>query len=500
MFKVLAIDDEAPIRQWLEFCINKIDKFQVVGVASNGKEALELFKSKRPDIVVTDIEMPGMTGLEVLKQMQLIDSEFYAIVLTSHEDFSYARQALHLGTAEYILKTEISDISLTEVLQEASRHISESSKNSPTIYEHGKRNHFLQSIALGKHSMPVDELELKNYNIPLVEGNVIALDILNLDSALNSQEILKNLKGLKNVTSFSFGFDHTIVLANPTFETKEEMKRTFIRTCEETVDHQACYMGISEIGNSLCVVHKVIQTARQRCSLSFYAAQKHVFYEEVGLKEEIKHGEAYKASFSKELLGQEYTKAIETKNKMIHDVIKEQPTDIEQMKKMMGFFSTSLLHFTKDDIPEIENQVATVNRQIQDASCMDELLTTMNSVFLSFEKKTKMRQDYSSGIMDAISYMEKHYSEKITLAMVANVISFSPEYFSRLFMKETGMNFVVYLNNIRMKNAVKLLETTNLKVYEIAEKSGYSSLSYFSTAFKKKFGQNPYEYQMNARK
>ena len=62
------------------------------------------------------------------------------------------------------------------------------------------------------------------------------------------------------------------------------------------------------------------------------------------------------------------------------------------------------------------------------------------------------------------------------------------------------MNFVVYLNNIRMKNAVKLLETTNLKVYEIAEKVGYSSLSYFSTTFKKKFGQNPYEYQMNVGK
>ena len=293
MFKVLAIDDEVLIRQWLEFCINKIDKFQVVGVASNGKEALDLFRSERPDIVVTDIEMPGMTGLEMLKQMQLIDSEFYAIVLTSHEDFSYAREALHLGTAKYILKTEISDISLAEVLQEASRQISESSKNSPTVYEHGKRNHYLQSIALGKHSMPVDEFTLKDYNIPLVEGKIIALDILNLDSALNSQEILKNIKGLNNVISFSFGFEHTIVLANPIFETLEEMKESLISICEEALDNQMCYMGISDIGNSLGVVNKVIQMARQRCNLSFYVTQKHVFYDEVGLKEEIKHGEAY---------------------------------------------------------------------------------------------------------------------------------------------------------------------------------------------------------------
>ena len=244
---------------------------------------------------------------------------------------------------------------------------------------------------------------------------------------MNSQEILKNIKGLNNVISFSFGFEHTIVLANPIFETLEEMKESLISICEEALDNQMCYMGISDIGNSLGVVNKVIQMARQRCNLSFYVTQKHVFYDEVGLKEEIKHGEAYKASFSKELLGQEYRKAIKTKNKMINDVIKERPTDIEQVKKMMGFFATSLLYFTKDDIPEIENQVATVNKQIQDSNCMDELLTTINSVFDSFEKKTELRQDCSAGVIDAINYMEEHYSEKITLGMVANVISFSPE-------------------------------------------------------------------------
>lgn len=79
--------------------------------------------------------------------------------------------------------------------------------------------------------------------------------------------------------------------------------------------------------------------------------------------------------------------------------------------------------------------------------------------------------------------------------MVAQAVNFNAEYFSRLFVRETGMNFTVYLNSLRMRQAVELLEHTDKKVYEIAEEVGYSSLSYFSTAFKKSFGQTPAEYQ-----
>ncbi|MBM6901218.1 helix-turn-helix transcriptional regulator, partial [Gemmiger formicilis] len=94
---------------------------------------------------------------------------------------------------------------------------------------------------------------------------------------------------------------------------------------------------------------------------------------------------------------------------------------------------------------------------------------------------------YSPAIRDAIAYLKAHYREKISLSMVAQAVNFNAEYFSRLFVRETGMNFTVYLNSLRMRQAVELLEHTDKKVYEIAEEVGYSSLSYFSTAFKKSF-------------
>lgn len=500
MLKVLAVDDEAPIRQWLEFCINRQEEFQVVGIASNGVEGLELFKREKPDIVVTDIEMPGMDGLQMLEQMQLMNAAVYAIILTSHDDFSYARKALHLGTAEYILKTEISEESLSESLRRAEKVICENTKGSTTVYDHGNRNHFLQSLAMKKQPVSVTLKELEEYHIPLIETGLVAFDIWNAASDLNSQEILRKFADFQNMTFFSLGIDHTVALANAGTKDTEELIHKLTEQCEKIMEGQRCYIGISDIADSYSEISKIIQMAMLRCTRSFYEPQKHVFYQEQYLKEELKHEEALKASFSKELLRQNYNEAIGIKNRMVMDVQTEKPANIENVKKLFLFFVTSLLHFTKDDILEIEEQIEIINKEIEECGCLEEHVGIINKAFDRLEEKVKTNHNFSPGIQKAIQYMEEHYEEKISLAIVANEISFSPEYLSRLFNKETGVNFVVYLNNVRMKHAVNLLETTNLKVYEVAEKAGYQSLSYFSTAFKKNFGKNPYEYQLETQK
>ena len=122
MLKVLVVDDEAPIRQWLEYCVDQFDGFTVAGAAASGVQGLDIYRRELPDIVVSDIEMPGMDGLEMLRRMQKIHSA-YMIILTSHEDFYYARQALTQGTAEYILKAEITMSSFQEALNKAAGEI-----------------------------------------------------------------------------------------------------------------------------------------------------------------------------------------------------------------------------------------------------------------------------------------------------------------------------------------------------------------------------------------
>lgn len=118
MIKVLAVDDEAPIRQWLYYCISRLPGFRCVA-ASSAQEGIELAQVEAPDIVLSDIEMPGMNGLQMLEHIRRRLPDIYAVILTSHEDFDYARAALKQGCAEYILKTEMTEDGLSAVLEKA---------------------------------------------------------------------------------------------------------------------------------------------------------------------------------------------------------------------------------------------------------------------------------------------------------------------------------------------------------------------------------------------
>lgn len=129
MLKVLVVDDDSPIRRWLEYCIGQLEGFVLAGSAASGTQGLELYRRELPDIVVTDIEMPGMSGLEMAAQIQAIRPA-HIIILTSHDNFDYARRALQSGTAEYILKTEVTLETMRDLLCKAARTIRSNGDNA----------------------------------------------------------------------------------------------------------------------------------------------------------------------------------------------------------------------------------------------------------------------------------------------------------------------------------------------------------------------------------
>ena len=205
-------------------------------------------------------------------------------------------------------------------------------------------------------------------------------------------------------------------------------------------------------------------------------------------------------AFSKELFGQHYQEAAAIKDQAIREILDDCPTDLDAVKGLCAFFASTLMHLTMEQAEGWEARLEDVERRIAATQDMGQLTAILDQVFAPFASGLPRPGSYSEPIREAIAYMKSHYAEKLTLGMVAGRASFNPEYFSRMFTKETGLNFVTYLNNLRMRRAVELLERTDKKIYEIAEEVGYSSVSYFSTAFKKTFGQNPNEYQLRARR
>lgn len=501
MIKVLIADDEVPIRQWLEFCISKLEGYKVVGAVSNGAEGYSLFRKTLPDIVITDIRMPVMDGLEMLKMIQNLNPSVSTVVLTSHEDFEYARQAMKWGASDYILKTEITEEGLKELLDKAAMELQGQPQNEKEKMqdEVSNRNHYLRSLLLSPQTEVISQSMLTEYDVPIQNAELVVIDLMKTEEGISRLSI-PDTELLTNMIKVPLDFNHTLILGNlnpdgaGSLGKKQEQLRQYGISLAGLVP---CKIGCSDIYGGIRKLGTAMRQAHDRVNLGFYHTKETLFFTQAVEKNRLTNGEKYRIMFSRELVNQNFQRAIQIKNDMKEEARREEITDIDYLKKLYLSFVTSLLHTTAEYTEKVEKQLTEIGQNMMDAKSLEELEAVMEQAFKRYGRTGAEGEDYSTPIRNAIYYMESHYSQSITLSEVADHVSLSAEYLSRLFKEETGIKFVVYLNNIRLKHALHLLETTNLKVYEIAEQVGYSNLSYFSTVFKKNFGQNPFDYKNN---
>lgn len=491
MIKVLVVDDEAPIRKWLKHCITQFDGFSYIEAAS-AQEAIKIFQVQRPEIVITDIEMPGINGLEMLRMIQQDDTDIYSIVLTSHEVFDYARTALNLGSVKYVLKTEITEKSLHEVMEKAKSVIQEHDRHNWS-----GREHFMQAIALHENPDPITPKMLYQQGILLDMNPIIAIDYWNGDNDKAASKYMEELPYLENSFTFTLDANHLIVISN-VYGLHDMVLNELQNTLNKILigrTHVCC--GVSDIFKTPEKLQEAIDQARNRCTLQFYEPERLIFIKCPVSGNIIPDEEKFQIQYMRSLLNQDFQTAYSRVEALINSIDLHRPVDIFAIKKLLLSATVSFLHFVNDVSDEVDEWVEQIKNKIMKSQNFLQLTKVVKDVFEPIICYTNKSTGLTAPVRQAIAYMELHYSEKITLGKIAELVYFSPEHFSRIFSKETGVNYVTHLNNLRMKHAIDLLESTNLKVYEIADKVGFSSLSYFSTAFKKKFGQNPYEYQVN---
>lgn len=498
MLKVLVVDDEMPIRQWLEFCIEKIEGVVLVGAAAHGAEGYSIFRKTMPDVVITDIRMPMMDGLEMIQMIRNLNPSVYTIVLTSFEDFEYARKAMSLGAAEYILKTEISDEILKETLKKAGKVIGRSwEEQEHKVDESVDRNYLLRSLVLTDKPVPCREEVLDEYGVRLKKGLYYAINVYleEKDGVIHRPKT----GFLQNSMRFSVDDSNIMIVGNveKEYEGEVDLRRTCKEYCKAILEQTPCFIGVSDLHRDRKQLSEAMMEAHRRAQKRFYHRKSRVISSGGIWKWKLEEEEKYKILFSKSLIGQDVSKAVQIKNQVLEKVKEEEPLDIEGIKHLFCYFMVSILHMTNDEIGKVEEEVHRVRECMEGCDTMDEMTYLVNHFFDEHSMGEQGEKKYSQAVRRAIVYMEKNYGSAIALTDVASHVGLSSEYLSRLFREDTGMKFIVYLNNLRLKHAIDLLEHTNLKVYEVAEQVGYSNLSYFSTVFKKNLGQNPFDYKNN---
>jgi two-component system response regulator YesN len=506
VLKILIVDDETPIREWIEFCIKKNDGlYEIVGLASNGMEALEIFKSTMADIVFVDIKMPVMDGMELMKQIKLIKPVTEVIVLTAYDDFEYARSALKSGALEYVLKTEINDQMIHEILTKASQRLNSLHGNVygnlDTIY--WKRDNFLrQLLAQDGNVVEVLEKDLQEQNIRLKNSSLFAVALkygragpwggFKHDSLMPGDDTIQNILG------FSYDKNIYVLLGNITGPNSLAGQLNVLYAFAlELSHHYQCTIGLSNIRNGLKYIPAVVNEAIRQLDQEFYNGAGSI-NRTVGAPDDatlLNQLETIQNSMP-DAINLNGVTAAEASFKQFFDFIKANHiSNVAEVKNICRRMVDYFYSYTEIERIVGLNSMYKITEEIVKLNSFQLLQSYVWRKVNDALDGLKETQNYSRTVAKAIDFINQHYTESINLTDVASAVHLNPEYFCRLFKEETGRKFSNYLANLRLNKAVELLRNSDYKVCEIAEMVGYSNLSYFSTLFKKYNGISPFDYR-----
>ena len=515
MKKVLIADDEFLVRLGLRTTISwEENGFIIVGEAKNGKEAIELFEKHDPDILLTDIRMPVMSGLELIQELKARKKSLKSVILSHYDDFNYAREALKLGASEYILKTDLSSETLFEVLKKLSNEIDTEGTaflGKPveaavveTISDEGRRQEFLKALVTGGFKAAKDVMAyLSSYKGIFKYNSFVA--IFGIIEDINSTNINKDrelfVRTVSNISNQVFDGksllhslymekDYFTFLIN--FETMSNLKNlhdyllSFKKQIKQFLGVELS-LGISETGKLEKDLIELLWQAKE--------AQQYCFFEESGIVEfnrnmMIKEGACPRINL--EVL-KNYVKTFELKQ--IYSYIEVVFAELLEIKRIdfvkdvfMDFLSYARIIATElklKNSPALNETKFSYSNfdKLYTAGAVKKYLIDIYHSIVDYVSNSKP-DSYSYIISKSISYIKSNYQKNIALSDVAEQVEISSSYLSLLFKQETGINFSAFLTNYRIEMSKKLLVDTNMKIYEIAEQVGFENPYYFSKVFR----------------
>jgi two-component system, response regulator YesN len=518
MLKVILIDDESIILKGLYKLIDwHFLGYEIVGEATDGAEGLRLIEELKPDVVISDIAMPNLSGIDMLKQIYEKGINVKTIFLSGYQEFSYAREAVRYGAVDYLLKP-VSEKDLTKVMERVTSLILSEHSVHVLRKKDSKSEILFQDIVVNhKYQKNLKEIvNLLKMDIGK-EGMVcIGIKILFKKDVVNSEENLGLMKF--EIYEFIQGYlekihlggilkkDYNACYCILTENSDRSIMQTNIGILENKVkSHYPVELMIgagawSDMGGKL---NHLYMTAKFALELYYFQEQRYIDYEDIN-KDYVHSLDEYQEKVKllksdlitnkkSELLLEEVEECIRllgnihfgNKNAVINSCI-----------LLAGeIFSTLLSLGLLDDSNKEEQEefLEDIRKKVTLTSLIKLFLEFYNQVFLRIRLLQKHRE--SSEIIRVKNYIKEHFKENISLEEIADYIGMNATYMSVFFKKETGQNFKAYLTEIRMMEAIRLLNSTDMKSYELAAAVGYKDDKQFREKFKEIYGVSPQQYR-----
>jgi two-component system response regulator YesN len=509
MIEILLVDDELLVRTGIKMLLDwESEGCRICGEAGNGLEALEMTERLQPDLILTDIKMPGMNGLELMKELKTRDFHGMIAVLSNHNDFQYAQEAIRSGAADYILKTDLN------------------------------RENFLSFIRTLKNRIPIEAQTLRSVRDPLHSSNILKEILLNSSPEIRHKS-LENLEqswmkmffrpGILQIRKTTADNEEKMTIFQITegiisggraffydpgpeknywiillYGHKDDLKDDKIRSMEKRLRNAlstylslTVYLGMGPLVSDLNKLNKGYIEAEEVMWKSFFHPGM-----PLGFTDDPTEGTES---------GRQTPDLSEEFRRLISQTVRlEEKESI--MKEIFGQLRLAenagiLKNFALQFIAYLNRQQAGLAMEGSGESPRQIPLSRLWQLD-SLEALENLFQDALKGMAEqnknqpvdlisrCLAYIGENLSRPLSLVETAEQSGLSGSYFSSWFKEKTGENFSDYLIRKRIKLARELLDThPELRIYEIAAQCGISNEKYFSRLFKAQTGRSPSEYR-----
>ncbi|MCR5673796.1 MAG: response regulator [Lachnospiraceae bacterium] len=527
LYKVILVDDEEEVREAIRKRINWEEiGFTVVGTAENGEEALELAESCEPDVVMTDIQMPFMDGLTLLKKLKEKLPDLRSVIFSGYDDFEYAKEAIRLESEEYILKPVDAE-ELKSIFLRIKERLDEQIKQQRNVellskYYEESRPMMKEQLIIGLLEGRELQFDLERYQkdfdlhiesafycagafriTPVnddkenLDKNLMAVslkqivterfkDILPVEAFvyLDTVSVLARLKSTSQYGIFVGEMDRICKIAHRSlganvsagigrvYGNAESIHTSFLEA--KDAFHSRIFVGENQ---AIC-----INDIDPFCPVEDYVSEKQIRH----IMRQVKIG-------TKESIEKEIRDFIEK--------LKRSNINLNQLQIFYAEFMVELLRLSRGhgiSLSDTGFGNVNTNEELEGFSSMDAFADRLIELtVILWERISNGRLDSTKRLAeDAKQYIADHFGESsLSVDELCSHLGVGTSYFSSVFKKETGVSFVTYLTEVRMNEAQRLLDTTDEKSYIIAGMVGYEEPNYFSYVFKKHFGISPSRYR-----
>lgn len=501
MIKAVILDDEYLVIEAMRSLVNW-EKFGIIiaGTAMDGVSGFDLIVKEEPQIVLTDIRMPGMDGLSIIEKARHIYPGMQFILFSGYTDFEYAKRAIVLGVLDYIVKP-ITAVKVEEVLQKAMRGLGITKETIKTKQEIQK------SLAAGAE---VSSESWKRAEVPISIGDIRECLILVCSVPKQNAHAAEFLEGNKDLKKYGvFYCAYTNMQMIMCLSTGVNGKEKMLHALSGAItiwkqDYEEVYIGLSYAKIVQTGIPAVFEQAKGAMSYGlFIGEQQMVDYQTMQMNKRLPLNiQKYEKDLLEGMKENQIT-LIEQTIQNFMDECRRMKTEPNMVKHFILEFVYSALGLKR----ELQNGKGSIH-VYDEYTCPPHIYVNRCSNYMELSKwfreeilritwdisKKRGTGKNRAEIQSVKQYIRTYYQKDLTLFELAELARMTPSYFSNVFKQEVGMTYIKYLTRVRIERAKELLDK-GYKVFEVSREVGYENYRYFCVIFKKYTGVTAQQYR-----